>query len=159
MKKTRHLVLMLILTIAMTSWAQQTTPRLVVWQKSGEKVYFQLADMPETTFENGLLVIKTKNTEVQYQLENILRYTYEGITSSIDLMPNDRSISVSRDGDDVTISNLHESTAVQVFAANGVLLETHTAKNGQPITISMEQRPAGMYIIKAGKDTIKLMRQ
>ena len=66
------------------AWAQSAA-RLVVWQKGGEKVYFQLADLPETTFEDGQLVIKCEGqAAVYYQLENILRYTYEGVYNAID---------------------------------------------------------------------------
>ena len=47
----RKLTLMtLLLMMVVGLWAQNTTQRLVVWQKSGEKVYFDLNEMPETTF-------------------------------------------------------------------------------------------------------------
>jgi len=155
------IVIMLLFMLANvnTTWAQQTSPRLVVWQKYGGKVYYELADMPETTFEGELLVIKTKNAKAEYYLYNILRYTYESITNAIDLMPNDRSININREGDAVIFENLREGSTVQVFAANGVLLETQTATGSQPLTVSIGQRPAGVYIVKSGSETIKLMRQ
>ena len=66
-------LLAMLLMFSLGMWAQQAKPRLVVWQKSGEKVYYDLADQPETTFEDGLLIIKTKSATVEYQLTNILR--------------------------------------------------------------------------------------
>ncbi len=64
--KQRLLLLSLLFCFAATAmWAQAATKRLVLWQKSGEKVYFDLNDMPETTFENGLFVIKTNNATFQ----------------------------------------------------------------------------------------------
>ena len=78
--KQRLLLLSLLFCFAATAmWAQTATKRLVLWQKSGEKVYFDLNDMPETTFENGLFVIKTNNATFQYQMDNVLRYTFEGV--------------------------------------------------------------------------------
>lgn len=138
----------------------QSSAHLVVWQKSGEKVYYQLATLPETTFENGQLVIKCEGqAAVYYQLENILRYTYENVATGVDLLPSERSIEVSRDGDAVTYRNLPEGTAVSLYSAGGMLLEQRKAGDGQSLTISVANRPSGIYIVKAGKETIKLMRK
>lgn len=150
---------MLLLWLMTVGAMAQTTPRLVVWQKSGEKVHFQLSDLPETTFEDGLLVIRTSKTTVTYQLENVLRYTYENVATSIDLLPSERSIEVSREGDAVTYRNLPEGATVSLYSANGMLIEQQTACDGQPLTISVSQRPSGVYIVKAGKETIKLLRK
>ena len=57
MKKTLILIGLFVWSIG--AIAQDATQRLVVWQKSGEKVYFDLAEEPETTFEGTQLVIKT----------------------------------------------------------------------------------------------------
>ena len=78
--KTRTITLMLLLLSTLTSWADDETQRLVVWQKSGQKVYINLTEEPETTFEGGNLVIRTSRTTVSYPLTNVLRYTYEGGT-------------------------------------------------------------------------------
>lgn len=156
----RKLTLMtLLLMMVVGLWAQNTTQRLVVWQKSGEKVYFDLNEMPETTFENGLLVIRSSKTTVSYQLENILRYTYEGvIPSSVDLLPSEREVIIAKDGDGVTFRNLRDGSTVSVYSANGMLVDQRTATADQPLTISVAQHPAGVYIVKAGKETIKLMK-
>ena len=149
---------LLFMVTAVSTWAQ-TSPQLVVWQKSGEKVYFELNEMPETTFENGLLVIKTSNASVQYQLENIMRYTYEGVVATgIDLKGSERAVIISKDGDSVTMRNLRNGTTVNVYSANGMLIEQCKATANQPLTISVGQRPAGVYIVKSETETIKLMK-
>ncbi len=57
-KKT--LILISLLAWSIGNIAQTATQRLVVWQKSGEKVYFDISELPETTFEDGQLVITTR---------------------------------------------------------------------------------------------------
>ena len=157
--KRKLTLLTLLLTLATGVWAQNATPRLVVWQKSGEKVYFELNDMPETTFEDGQLVIKTAKTTAYYQLENVLRYTYEGVNSTdIELLPSEHAVIISKEGEGVTFRNLPDGKTVSVYSANGMLLEQRTATAGQPLTISVAQRQAGVYVVKAGKETIKLMK-
>ena len=157
--KTRLTFTILLLMLAMATWAQNATPRLVVWHKSGEKTYFELNEMPETTFEDGLLVIRSSKASASFQLENILRYTYEGVSpSAIDLLPSERAVIIAKDGDAVTFRNLPDGTSVSVYSANGMLVEQRTVTAGQPLTISIAQHPAGVYVVKAGKETIKLMK-
>ena len=148
--KNKQLILSLLFCLAATAtWAQTATKRLVLWQKSGEKVYFDLNDMPETTFEN-----------FQYQMDNVLRYTFEGTgNTGISLLPSERSISLSKEGDEVTMRNLRAGTVVTIYAANGTILETRKVTDSQPLTLSVAQRPAGVYIVKAGSETIKLLKQ
>ena len=157
MKKT--LILISLLAWSIGTIAQDATQRLVVWQKSGEKVYIDLAELPETTFEDGLLVIRGSKTSVQFQLSTILRYTYEGISNTgIEQLPDGRSISIAKDGDSVTLRNLSEGSTVSIYSANGTLIEKQTAQSGQPLILSVNNRPSGVYIVKAGKETIKLLK-
>lgn len=148
----------MVLVLPMVASAQNRTPRLVVWQKSGEKVYYLLADLPETTFEDGLLIIKTRNTTAEYQLENIVRYTYEGVPDGVDLLPNERSVVVNEKGDAVTFQGLRDGTVASLYTTGGVLLEQRTAADGKPVSFSIKNRPSGVYIAKAGTETIKLMK-
>ena len=157
MKKT--LILISLLAWSIGTIAQDATQRLVVWQKSGEKVYIDLAELPETTFEDGLLVIRGSKTSVQFQLSTILRYTYEGISNTgIEQLPDGRSISIAKDGDSVTLRNLSEGSTVSIYSANGTLIEKQTAQSGQPLILSVNNRPSGVYIVKTGKETIKLLK-
>jgi len=157
MKKTLILIILFVWSIG--NIAQTVTQQLVVWQKSGEKVYIDLAELPETTFEDGLLVIRGSKTSVQFQLSTILRYTYEGISNTgIEQLPDGRSISIAKDGDSVTLRNLSEGSTVSIYSANGTLIEKQTAQSGQPLILSVNNRPSGVYIVKTGKETIKLLK-
>jgi hypothetical protein len=156
----RKLIITIFLLVAATvTWAQ-SSPQLVVWQKNGEKVYIDLSEIPETTFKGDQLVIRGSKTSVQYPLSNILRYTYENVSSTgIELQPSERMVSISKNGDSVTLRNLREGSTVTLYSSNGTLLEQRTINNAQPLTFSIAQRPAGVYIVKAGSETIKLMKQ
>ena len=109
--------------------------------------------------EDGKLVIKTNQATVSYQLENILRYTYQGfVATGIEQQANDRTVTVSREADEVTFGNLPEGSTVGLYAANGMLLEQFKTNAGKTFTLSIRHRPSGVYIVKAGKETIKLTR-
>jgi hypothetical protein len=43
--------------LPVAAWSESSGARLIVWQKSGEKVYYDLVNAPVTTFHGNLLVI------------------------------------------------------------------------------------------------------
>ena len=161
MKKTLILISLFLWSVA--TIAQTTTQRLVVWQKNGAKVYYDLAEEPETTFEDGKLVIKTKSTTVSYQLENLLRYTYEGTKgtptaiSPAKLRPGETVF--RQDADKMSFDGLPEGTVLNVYSLDGKLLQTLTAHGGMQTIISFVGQPAGTYIVKAGDATYKFLKR
>ena len=158
--KTRLTISILLLMLAMTTWAQDSTQRLVVWQKSGEKVYFDLTEEPETTFEGTQLVIKTTKTTAYYQLENVLRYTYEGTKTAIDgpkLRPGE--IVFRQGADQMAFDGLADGTRIDVYTLDGKLLKSQTARGSQQSVVSLASQPAGTYIVKVGDATYKFLKR
>ena len=173
MRRKIQLLIILILALpfsvlvqgtARTEVAQQSSYTageacLVVWLRSGEKVVYELAESPVTKFTGWQLVISTNNVTVPYDRSSVLRYTYEGVVyQGIDLQPGERRVQVSHDASSVTFRGLQDGAPVSVYAVNGTLLEQLKATGGQPMTVSLQNRPTGVYIIKAGTETIKLTR-
>jgi len=142
------------------TFAQDATQRLVVWQKSGEKVYFDLNEEPETTFEGTQLVIKTNTTTVYYQLENVLRYTYEGTMTAIDgpkLKPGE--VRFMQGSDQMAFDGLPDGTTLEVYSLDGKKLFTKQALGGQRTVLSLASHPAGTYIVKVGDATYKFLKR
>ena len=158
--KTRLTINILLLMLALTTWAQNNTQRLVVWQKSGEKVYFDLTEEPETTFEGTQLVIKTTKTTAYYQLENVLRYTYEGTKTAIDgpkLRPGE--IVFRQGADQMAFEGLSDGTRIDIYTLDGKLLKSQTARGSQQTIVSLASQPAGTYIVKVGDATYKFLKR
>ena len=132
---------MLLLTATLSSLAD--SQRLVVWQKSGQKVYFDLNEEPETTFEDGNLVIRSSRTTVSYPLTNVLRYTYEGGT-------------ITDVGD---VKMRPGEVRLEVYTLDGVKIKTVKAQGGQRTVVSLADQAAGTYIVKAGEATYKFMKR
>lgn len=158
--KIKLTLMTLLLTMTVGLWAQNTTQRLVVWQKNGEKVYFNLAEEPKTTFEDGKLVIKTTKTTVYYHLENVLRYTYEGEIPNVDgmkLKPGE--IRFFQGKDKMAFDGLPNGQDISVYSLDGKLLKTQTSHSGQQAVISLASYPTGTYIVKVGDATYKFQKQ
>ena len=160
----RKILLLIALCAATGAMMAQDVPvqKLVVWMRSGEKIYFALEDEPVTTFEPGKLILQTsKDAPIIYLLENVIKYTYEG-GSGMDIgspkvAPG--TILVSQNNEMVIIEGLPDRTNVSVYTVDGKLLFGKQAIEGQPTTILMTACPAGEYIVKAGGTSIKFVKQ
>jgi hypothetical protein len=132
------------------------TQRLVVWMKGGEKVYFNLREQPKTTFEAPDLVITTTELIVSYPLSQIVRYTYELPTTGIETIDKN-VVYISVQGDELTFQHLNPGTIIRVYAMDGTLI--HSEKAGtDPVTIvSLAKPSSGVYIVKVGDESHKIM--
>ena len=148
-----------------THGTEETSPsmggsRLVVWLKSGEKVGYELSDQPVTTFSGSKLIIQTNKVTIPYERKDVLRYTYEYIEATgIDLLPGERRVVINREGDEIIFRGLQAGSIASVYAVNGRLVEQRKASDDLPLTISLKNRPNGVYIVKAGTEIIKVMKR
>ena len=136
------------------------SPRLIVWKTDGSKVFYELNDMPETTFENGNLVIRTQSASVEYPLTEVLKFTYDGLSKKG--VSEARSVNkalVKREPNTVTLANLKEGSVVQLFNSDGTLLDTKTSNGMDNVVISVAPYPSGVYLVKYESQTLKLIRQ
>ena len=133
--------------------------RLIVWMKSGEKVYYDLEEEPKTTFEGAEIVITTNTLQVYYPLSEILRYTYELNSSGIDNINKAKHIVISQKGGNMVIKNLRADTLIRIYATDGKLLKSMTADGSQNITIPLVSYPDGVYIVKVDNVVYKLMKR
>jgi hypothetical protein len=135
-------------------------PILVVWKADGSKAFYELNDMPETTFEGGKLVIRTQSAMVEYPMSDVLRYTYDGVgTNGVSKARGLHGAMVKQEPNSVTIVNLKEGSQVQLFNSEGTLLDTKTSNGGEPVVISVASQPDGVYMVKYETQTLKLIKR
>ena len=76
-------LLLLLPLFSMMAVADEAINSLVVWAKDGTKVAYALADKPKVTFTGTDLVITSNGIEVNYALENMVRFTYEDFSQRV----------------------------------------------------------------------------
>lgn len=140
---------------------QPSVQKLNVHMMNGQIVSFLLEDEPVTTFQPGQLIITTSgDAPVIYLLENVRKYTHEGILQSIDapiVAPG--TILVRQNNEMMVIDGLKENTPVSVYSADGKLLFSKKSVSSQTLTLPMTVYPAGNYIINAGGTSIKFVKR
>ena len=155
----KRLLLLMTFMMPLALWAESGGARLIVWQKSGAKVFYNLVDDPVTTFEGNLLVIKTNRETVSYQRSNVLRYTFDNLgQTGIDLQGSDREVEMNRAENAVVFRGLKAGAVVSVYGAGGTLVSEHVADGSGPLTVSVNEQPSGVYVIKTGAETIKVIK-
>ena len=154
----KKILLTATLMAFITSWSF-AEPQLKVWKKDKSTVLFALAEKPVTTFSDNKLVIKTSNATVEYPLADILRYTYEGVETGIETIESENSVLVKQEDNKLSLDNLTAGTEVRLYNASGRLLDILKSNGTDAVTISITSRPQGMYIVKCGSETIKLMKR
>ena len=148
------MILLLALFLSGTVRAQQ----LVIWQKDGTKVIYNLDEQPKTTFTMEDLVITTATTTINYPLARIQRYTYEGGALSI-RDAKAESISISHDGDLITVKGLASGKSVAVHRVDGIQLLSKRSDGSDRLTLSLENLSSGVYVIKADEITYKFLKR
>lgn len=155
----KHLLVFILLLLPFSMViAEDADSRLVVWKNDGSKIVYSLSEQPKTTFTSEGVVITTSTVSVTYPLNQIVKYTYEGIASGIESVTKDGGVLVSQDGYNFRFSNLKENTLLQVYSVNGSLISTHNSE-GKQITISLGDHANGVYIIKVGDTSYKVIKR
>lgn len=159
MKKVLRKAMMfaLFLLYGTVAWAQSQV--LVVWQRDGQKAYYDLGERPKTTFSGTDLVIEAGAVTVTYPLNKVQRYTYES-TTGIDAAPQAASpVRISYEGDVLRIQGLAPSTPIFVYAPDGRPVASLKPKAGVPSEISLAGFPNGVYLVRANDTTYKILKQ
>lgn len=159
-KKLFTICTALLLTWPCITKAQDATQRLVLWQKNGEKIFFELSEQPVTTFEDGKLVITTNNTTTYYLIENVVRYTYEGAMTAIHtpiLRPGE--IIFRQNNDKMVFDGLTDGTTINVYSIDGKVLFSQKAHKGETTVISFANHPTGTYLVKVNDATYKFIKR
>ena len=157
------LPLLAALLIAGAAWAQEEQPvqKLNVHMMDGQVVTFLLDQEPVTKFEPGQLILQTSgDAPIIYLLENVRKYTYEGLPEGIDapvVAPG--TILIRQNNEMMLIDGLPDKANVAVYNVDGKLLFTQQATGGQSTSIVMTAYPAGNYIINAGGASFKFVKQ
>ena len=148
----------IILLLALLSSSTAKSQTLVVWQKDGSKVYYNLDHQPKTTFTTDDLVITTAQTTISYPLAKILRYTYESGSQGIDDLKK-QGICITHKDDEVIVTGLPQGKTISVYGADGKQLLSKRSDGSTRQVLSLSQLPTGVYVIKAETVNYKIMKR
>ena len=147
MKKKTNLLARAAMTLLLAvlssagAWAQDEEtaydPVIVIWLSDGSNQQVLFDEMPEFTFDNGVMTLKGEVTEMTWPLENLDKFTFSYVNTGI------RNVKTT----DLDIL----SDKMDVYDLNGRLVRQNIK--------SLSELPKGVYIIKNGRVTTKVVRK
>ena len=133
-------ILTLLLTfVGLSVWADDA--KIIVWLNDGNKTEVLFSQMPEFTYQDGNVSIQGSSTTLSWPLANLEKFTFENVGSSI---PTDIE-------DVKTTSRLDIVKGCAVYDLSGKLIRKQIR--------SLSELPKGVYIIKNGRVTTKVVRK
>ena len=128
-------LLLAVLCSAGARAADETAPGIVVWMNDGNKVEVMFSDMPEFTYSDGNVVLQTSRASLSWPLENVQKFTFGEVSTS----------GIKPIGLDFASGN------IAVYDLNGKLVKSNIN--------SISELPRGVYIVKDGRVTTKVVRK
>lgn len=127
-----------IILFSIAGFAQNT---LNIHQKDGEIFCCGFLDKPIITYEGNTLKVSTKNVSIEFPLTELDKLSFEDGLADIKLQNIER-----------------ESSDILIYNEKGILLKRIHNDSGISETNILEF-PKGIYIIKKGDTTFKLLKK
>ena len=146
----------LSLLIALSSISAKATDgkSLFVSFNDGSKIEFALSTLPEVTFGNDKMTVKSTATTASYELWKVSTFTY-GTTTGIKQVETNNKFAF--EGDRIIVDGTNNK--ISTFALDGKAIKlSPTTAEGRTI-INLNALTHGVYIIKINNKSIKVARQ
>lgn len=127
---------------------------LFVSFNDGSKIEFALSTLPEVTFGDDKMTVKTTSTTASYELWKVSTFTY-GTTTDIKQVSQD--IHFACEGDRIIVDD--KANKVSIYSLDGKAVTISPIINNDKTIISLEGLTKGVYIIKINNKSIKIARQ
>jgi hypothetical protein len=154
MKRKLLFLVALLLAIVIPRQARASDDVFIVIKTGAEIVAVALADNPVITYANDQLVITTAEKQVEFPVADITGYSFlESEPTAI------KNIKVDREHKQgmVAFDHLKEGITVMLYNAKGEQVRTTKAQADGTAVIDMHGLAKGVYVIRAGKLSFKIM--
>ena len=143
MKRTNNylasVAMMLLLAVLSPIGVWADNAKIIVWLNDGSKSEVLFADMPELTYADGYVSISSNSpsTTLSWPIENLQKLTFENTSTAI------------RDVKTAGLDLLSEK--FDAYDLSGKMVKKQIK--------SLSELPKGVYIVKDGEVTIKVVRK
>lgn len=124
--------------LSVGGYAQNT---LNIHQKDGTRFSYGFSEKPKVTYEGNTLKLVTKSVSIEFPLTKLDKLSFEDELTKIDLLHFDG-----------------KESDILIYNQNGVLLKRIHNNSGVSETY-ISEFPNGIYIIKKGKTTFKILKK
>lgn len=149
----KKIALSLLIALSCISAKAADGKSLFVSFNDGSKIEFALSTLPEVTFGNDKMTVKSTATTASYELWKVSTFTY-GTTTGIKQVENNK---FAFEGDRIIVDG--NNNKVSAFALDGKAVSLSPIFAGDKTIIPLDELTHGVYIIKINNKSIKVARQ
>jgi len=149
----KKIALSLLVALSCISAKAADGKSLFVSFNDGSKIEFALSTLPEVTFGNDKMTVKSTATTASYELWKVSTFTY-GTTTGIKQVENNK---FAFEGDRIIVDGTNNK--VSAFALDGKAIKLSPITAGDKTIINLSELTHGVYIIKINNKSIKVARQ
>lgn len=149
----KKIALSLLIALSCISAKAADGKSLFVSFNDGSRIEFALSTLPEVTFGNDKMTVKSTATTASYELWKVSTFTY-GTTTGIKQVENNK---FAFEGDRIIVDGTNNK--VSAFALDGKAIKLSPITAGDKTIINLSELTHGVYIIKINNKSIKVARQ
>ena len=149
----KKIALSLLIALSCISAKAADGKSLFVSFNDGSKIEFALSTLPEVTFGNDKMTVKSTATTASYELWKVSTFTY-GTTTGIKQVENNK---FAFEGDRIIVDGTNNK--VSAFALDGKNIKLSPITVGDKTIINLSELTHGVYIIKINNKSLKVARQ
>lgn len=154
--KKNLLIISLLLGLFVPTQAQDKAT-LVIWLSDGTKTDIEVSQLPQIKFENDKVIITSSVLNMEYNAEEVLRFTYKGEGTAIS--PVQDEAGVSQENGRLVFHGISSANQVSVYSAKGTRIPVRLSNNGGHFSLSLSSIPSGVYILKVNGKTSKFTKK
>ena len=150
----KKIVLSLLIALSCISAKAADGKSLFVSFNDGSRIEFALSTLPEVTFGNDKMTVKSTATTASYELWKVSTFTY-GTTTGIKQVETNNKFAF--EGDRIIVDGTNNK--VSAFALDGKAIKLSPITVGDKTIINLSELTNGVYIIKINNKSLKVARQ
>lgn len=148
--KKKNILAALLLMASTGAMAEDFQYLTVSYSNTDQNI--SLPIVQRISFEDGYLVITTTEGKNSFPLSVVEKITFTDSPTAIEALPEQAKDLTYKDG---TLA-VKGDGLLRIYSTNGALVNIANVKEGA--NISLENLPAGVYIVRIGDRTIKVKR-
>ncbi len=150
----KKIALSLLIALSCISAKAADGKSLFVSFNDGSKIEFALSTLPEVTFGDDKMTVKSTATTASYELWKVSTFTY-GTTTGIKQVEANNKFAF--EGDRIIVDGTNNK--VSAFALDGKAIKLSPITAGDKTIINLSELTHGIYIIKINNKSLKVARQ
>ena len=105
------------------------------------------------------MLVTTTSTEVEYEVENLQKFVFsDELVNKIDEAQTKQG-KLDNKGGILTFEGNKKGVIVAVYTPDGGLVAKTSTNSAGKAQLSLQNQPKGVYIVKAGKASMKITKQ